>query len=70
MVLRLRTEESADLLSDYLQRCGCITRRIDATTLNASPPPRSIHERLIRLELEAHLRVWRVANDGIEVQVS
>ena len=70
MVLRLRTEESADLLSDYLQRCGCITRRIDPTTMHASPPPRSIHDRLMRLELEAYLRVWRVANENVDVTVS
>jgi hypothetical protein len=68
--LRLPTQESADLLDDYLRRCGCITSRVDAITVDASPPPRSIHDRLMRLELEAYLRVWRVMNEGIDLSVT
>ena len=47
MRLRLSARESADLLYDYLKRCGCIVRRVDDRVLEASGPPQSLNARLV-----------------------
>jgi hypothetical protein len=69
MRLRLSARESADLLYDYLKRCGCLVRRVDDRVLEASGPPQSLNARLARLELEAYLRSWGAIHPDDRVEI-
>jgi hypothetical protein len=68
--IALTTAEAADSLHDYLARCGCIVRRIDERTLEASAPPRSVAAALGDLELQAYLRVWQELNRELEISIA
>ena len=70
MKIALTTAEAADSLQDYLDRCGCIVARIDARTIEASAPPRSISAELQDLELAAYVRVWSELHREHEISVA
>jgi hypothetical protein len=68
MKVVLPNAEAADALTDHLERCGCVVKRVGARALDVSAAA-GVDAYFAELELEAYIQVWRALNKGIDVEV-
>ena len=60
MTIQVTSAAGARTLADYLERCGCTVIFLSDRVLNVDPPERAQSLRDAEIEIDAHLRVWRV----------